>query len=363
MAVPNSEAVQWLPRGSTSAESRSGRIGPITLGAKQTGERSAGNPHAAFDEAGAGNVARPRSCDTRRRKSEPTGNTNFGLNRRASPRPYRREGRRKPSLPLSNMLEIVACGQPLPGHEIRIVDEAGHELGERREGRLEFRGPSTTHGYFHNEAKTKELIRAGWLDSGDRAYMAGGDVYVTGRVKDIIIRAGRHLYPQEIEEEVAGIPGIRKGGVAVFGVADQAAGTERVVVLAETRETDPARRAALQSRAHEVVTDAAGAPPDEIVLAPPGSVPKTSSGKIRRSAAKDLYETGRVGPARRPVWRQLLRLAVSGIGPQVRRVARLACDVIYAGWWWVVLSAAFVVGSLAVLILPRVEWRWYTLRR
>ena len=84
----NSEAVRWLPSGSTSAESRSGRIGPIILEAKQTGERSAGNPHAAFDEAGAGNVARPRWCDTRRRKSEPTGNTNFGLNRRVSPRPY-----------------------------------------------------------------------------------------------------------------------------------------------------------------------------------------------------------------------------------------------------------------------------------
>jgi hypothetical protein len=79
MAVSDSEAVRWLPSGSTSAESRSGRIGPIILEAKQTGERSAGNPHAAFDEAGAGNVARPRWCDTRRRKSEPTGNTNFGL--------------------------------------------------------------------------------------------------------------------------------------------------------------------------------------------------------------------------------------------------------------------------------------------
>ena len=96
MAVPNSEAVQWLPSGSTSAESRSGRIGPIILEAKQTGERSAGNPHAAFDEAGAGNVARPRWCDTRRRKSEPTGNTNFGLNRRASPRPYRAENSHQP---------------------------------------------------------------------------------------------------------------------------------------------------------------------------------------------------------------------------------------------------------------------------
>src|SRR5271168_4731638 len=89
MAEPNSEAVRWLPSGSTSTESRSGRIGPISLEAKQTGERSAGNPHAAFDAAGAGNVARPKWCDTRRRKSEPTGNTNFGLNWRASPRPHR----------------------------------------------------------------------------------------------------------------------------------------------------------------------------------------------------------------------------------------------------------------------------------
>src|SRR5580692_1222774 len=91
MAVPNSEAVQRLSSGSTSAESRSGRVGPITLGAKQTGERSARNLHAAFDEAGAGNVAWPRWCDTRNRKSETTGNTNFGLNWRASPRPYLRE--------------------------------------------------------------------------------------------------------------------------------------------------------------------------------------------------------------------------------------------------------------------------------
>src|ERR1700722_15826126 len=91
MAVSDSEAVRWLPSGSTSAESGSGRIGPISLEAKQTGERSAGNPHAAFDAAEAGNVAWSRWCDTRRRKGEPTGNTNFDLNRRASLRPYLRE--------------------------------------------------------------------------------------------------------------------------------------------------------------------------------------------------------------------------------------------------------------------------------
>ncbi|MEJ2435108.1 MAG: hypothetical protein P8Y53_18870 [Pseudolabrys sp.] len=125
--------------------------------------------------------------------------------------------------------------------------------------------------------------------------MAGGDVCITGRVKDIIIRAGRHLYPQEIEEAVAEIPGIRKGGVAVFSVTDPRAGTERVVVLAETREVEPAAKAELQATAHEVVTDTAGTPPDEIVLAPPHTVPKTSSGKIRRSAAKQLYSGRRSG--------------------------------------------------------------------
>jgi acyl carrier protein len=259
-------------------------------------------------------------------------------------------------------LEVVACGQPLPGHEIRIVDEAGYELGERQEGRLEFRGPSTTRGYFHNEVKTRELIHDGWIDSADRAYMAGGDVYITGRIKDIIIRAGRHLYPQEIEEAVAGIPGIRKGGVAVFGVADRVSGTERVIVLAETRETDPARQAALQARAQEVTTDIAGTPPDEVVLAPPSTVPKTSSGKIRRSAAKELYASGHVGPTRRSLWWQLLRLALSGVGPQIRRLGRLAHEILYAAWWWVVLAGAFLLGSLAMLVLPRMIWRWSAIR-
>ena len=88
MAVRNLEAVQQLSGLAVRAESRPGRIGPISLGAKQTGERRAGNPHAAFDVAGIGNVAWSRCCDTRRRKGETTGNTNFDLNRRASPRPY-----------------------------------------------------------------------------------------------------------------------------------------------------------------------------------------------------------------------------------------------------------------------------------
>ena len=259
-------------------------------------------------------------------------------------------------------LEMVACGHPLISHEIRIVDELGQEVGERREGRLEFRGPSATSGYFHNEAKTRELFHDRWLDSGDRAYMAGGDVYITGRVKDIIIRAGQHIYPQEIEEAISDIPGIRKGCVAVFGVMDKASGTERVVVLAETRATDAAALATLQSRTYQVATDIAGAPPDEIVLAPPRSVPKTSSGKIRRSAAKAMYESGRIGGPTAPVWWQLLRLASAGAVARTAYLTRLLAKLGYATWWWFVVSLGATIGWLAVLILPNLAWRWAAVR-
>lgn len=262
-----------------------------------------------------------------------------------------------------NALEIVCCGQPLAGHDVRIVDDAGRELGERQEGRLEFRGPSATRGYFRNAPKTHELIRDGWLDSGDRAYMAGGEIYVTGRIKDIIIRAGRHLYPQEIEEAVGGIPGIRKGGVAVFGVRDEATGTERVVLLAETRETDAAARAKLQQRAHDLMIDIAGAPPDETVLAPPRSVPKTSSGKIRRSAAKELYEHQQIGAPARAVWWQFIRLALAAIGPETGRLWRRFGQFLYAGWWWSVVVMTSLLAWSAVMAMPRLRWRWAAVRR
>ncbi|OHV78720.1 AMP-binding protein [Ensifer sp. LCM 4579] len=259
-------------------------------------------------------------------------------------------------------VEIVACGQPLPRHEIRIVDDAGRELGERREGQLQFRGPSATAGYFRDEEKTRALFHDDWLDSGDRAYMAGGDVFITGRVKDIIIRAGRHLYPQEIEAAVAAVPGVRKGGVAVFGQADRTTGTERVVVIAETAETDPDASASMQERVIAATTDIVGSPADEVVLVPPRSVPKTSSGKIRRSAAKVLYESGRIGSENRPLPLQLSSLMMLGIGAQMRRLARRLKEFLFAVWWWAVLGVALSAGAVAVLVLPRLSWRWHAVR-
>ena len=275
----------------------------------------------------------------------------------------RTNGRAEPANPNDpDAIELVGCGNPIPDHEVRIVDDLGRELGERREGRLEFRGPSATSGYFRNAPKTHELFHDGWLDTGDRAYIAGGDIFITGRIKDIIIRAGQHIAPHEIEEAVGAIPGLRKNGVAAFGLTDPTSGTERVVVLAETDESDPSDFANLKVRAQQVATHIVGGPPDEVVLVQPGTVPKTASGKIRRAAARDLYLSKRLETRQRAVWWQLARLGLAGLGPHVLRLRRNVAEVLYACWWWTVIATYFLLGWLAAMVLPRLTWRWAALR-
>ena len=131
-----------------------------------------------------------------------------------------------------------------------------------------------------------------WVNSGDRAYRAEGEIYVTGRVKDIIIKGGRNLYPHEVEELAARAEGIRKGCIVAFGLKDEASGTEKLVVVAETRERDAARRGVIASAVTELVSQGLGLPPDRVELIPPGSIPKTSSGKLRREETKQLYLGG-----------------------------------------------------------------------
>jgi len=259
-------------------------------------------------------------------------------------------------------LRFVACGQPLPGHQIRIVDPTDRELPERQEGRLQFRGPSVTSGYFRNPGETRRLFHRDWLDSGDLAYMAGGDVYLTSRVKDIIIRGGRNIYPYELEEAVGEIPGIRKGCVAVFGSTDPASGTERLVVLAETRETDSETLKQLRTRINSVAVDLLAMPPDDLVIAPPHTVLKTSSGKIRRAASREFYEQGRIGKRQRAVWWQLTRLALGGLLPQVRRARRMVTDVLYASYAWTLFGLLAPVTWLLVALLPQSGWRWTVAR-
>lgn len=257
-----------------------------------------------------------------------------------------------------NALRFVACGQPLSGHEIRIADAQGNELPDRQEGRLQFRGPSATSGYLRNHAATEKLFDGDWLDTGDLAYFSDGNLYVTGRTKDIIIRAGRNLYPHELEEAVGDIPEIRKGRVAVFGASSSKTGTEKLVVLAETRKKDKATLEQLRNRVNTISTELIGGPADDVVLARPNTVLKTSSGKVRRSACRELYEQGFIDKSHIPVWRQISRLLITGLIPQTRRLRRKFISRLWAHYAQMVFWLLAPVAWSLVVASPVRAWRW-----
>ena len=252
---------------------------------------------------------------------------------------------------------IVSCGRPLPDYALRVIDSSGRERAEREEGRVEFRGPSATAGYFHNREASRRLFDGDWLDTGDTGYIANGELYVTGRVKDVIIRAGQHIHPQDAEAALGALAGVRKGCVTVFGVPDPRGGTEKVVVLAETRERDPQRRRALQAMIAERATSLLGAPADDIVLAPPHTVLKTSSGKIRRAACSALYQRGMRGAAGSAVWLQVMRLASSGAGKTVGHTLAKVAAIAYGAYAWLIALMLGTLAILAVIALPQTRLR------
>jgi fatty-acyl-CoA synthase len=260
------------------------------------------------------------------------------------------QGRAIPAAPEDETaIVFVSSGSALPRHEVCIVDERGNEVPDRTEGFLWFRGPSATTGYYRNSKATEALLPRGpatapgeyaWVDSGDRAYRADGEFYVTGRVKDIIIKGGRNLYPHEIEELAARADGIRKGCIVAFGLKDEASGTEKLVVVAETRERDAARRAALASQVTDLVSRGLGLPPDRVELIPPGSIPKTSSGKLRREETKQLYLAGTLSESRAPAWVQIARLGtvstLRNFGREVRAGIKRGLEILYGLYFGVV---------------------------
>ncbi len=270
-------------------------------------------------------------------------------------RALRADGRAEP-LPAAQAsagMQVVSCGQPLAGHEIRVVDARGAELPERREGRVEFRGPAATAGYFHNPEATRTLFRGDWLDTGDVGYIAEGEIYLTSRVKDLIIRGGHNIHPYDLEEAVGHLQGIRQGCVAVFGAVDPVSATDRVVVLAETRVGDPVQRAALRERIAELSIALLGVPADEILLAEPRTVLKTSSGKIRRAACRALYEQGQLRATGRPVVWQLARLWLDALARRLREPLRRAFDLLYAAWLWALFGLGATAAALVALLPGR----------
>jgi fatty-acyl-CoA synthase len=189
---------------------------------------------------------------------------------------------------------LARLGRPVPGLEVRICDpQSGTSLDDREVGELQIRGTSVTPGYYNHPRATAEAFMDGWLRTGDLAYLAEGELVVCGRLKDVIIVGGRNVFPEDIERAVASVKGVRAGNVIAFGVEGRK-GKEAVVVVAETREED--HRPVRQAVAGRVL-EAVGVPAEEIVLVAPGTLPKTSSGKLQRSLCRARY----LGAALNPV--------------------------------------------------------------
>ena len=246
-------------------------------------------------------------------------------------------------------LEFVSAGRPLPDIAVRIVAADGRNLGERIEGRLWFRGPSATSGYHRNPAATRDLVQEeGWLDSGDRAYLADGEIYITGRAKDVIIKAGHNLYPHEMEEIVGRLPGVRTGCVVAFGAPDERSGTERLVIAVEARNM--ADRRQIVAEVMREIDQTIGVPPDLVEVLPAHSIPKTSSGKLRRSETRRLFLEEKLGKRAAAPWIQVAQLVAKSAGPRAfasgRRAGRLALELLYGAC----LLAMFGIG-LALLWL------------
>jgi fatty-acyl-CoA synthase len=239
-------------------------------------------------------------------------------------------------------LEFVGAGKPLCNVEVRIVASDGSDAGDRAEGRLWFRSPSATSGYYRNPAATAPLIReGGWLDSGDLAYLADGDIFITGRAKDVIIKAGRNLYPHEVEDIAGRVQGVRTGCVVAFGAPDARSGTERLVVAAEVRNMADAKR--ITAEISRAVDAEMGLPPDIVELLPPQSIPKTSSGKLRRSETRRLYLEGNLGKRQQPAWMQIAQLAVRSAGPRAWTLARRSAKNVLETLFGIYVLAVFCV--------------------
>lgn len=193
--------------------------------------------------------------------------------------------------------EIVSVGRPVPGFRLRILDEAGRERPEGRIGRVWIQGPSLMEGYLDDPLATARALRDGWLDTGDLGFLLDGELFLTGRAKDVVLLRGRNHAPEEIERAVEGIPGVRTGcTVAASWLPEDAEGERLVLFVEAARQAGPEELAELPEACRAAVLGTAGLAVDEVVVLRPGTLPRTSSGKLRRAETLRLWLAGELTP-------------------------------------------------------------------
>jgi fatty-acyl-CoA synthase len=190
---------------------------------------------------------------------------------------------------------IVNCGRAVEGMEIEVRGPTGEPLPDRSIGKVFVRGTSVMVGYYRDEESTKAcLTEDRWLDTGDMGYMSNGYIFIVGRAKDMIIINGKNHWPQDIEWAVEQLPGFKSGDIAAFAITGPS-GEETPAVLVHCRVSDPEERGKLRDDIKERVRAITGITP-VVELVPPRTLPRTSSGKLSRTKARNLYLTGEIVP-------------------------------------------------------------------
>ena len=195
--------------------------------------------------------------------------------------------------------EVVSVGRPVPGVEVEVRDGEGAPLPERRLGRIHVRGPSVMQGYLGDEGATARALRHGWLDTGDLGFHAGGELFVHGRAKDLVIVRGANHAPEEFESALAGIEGLRPGCAVALGFVPQDGDGEELLVLAERVRAAREDGHALEGAVRAAVLSRTGVKAHTVRLLEPGTLPRTSSGKMRRSEALRRFLAGTLAPPRK----------------------------------------------------------------
>jgi fatty-acyl-CoA synthase len=198
-------------------------------------------------------------------------------------------------------VELATVGEPLPGFELSLRDAGRRPLPDGRVGRLWIRGPSLMEGYLDRpEATAAVFDEEGWLDTGDLGFVHEGELYLTGRAKDLLVLRGRNYAPQDIELAVDAVPGVRTGCAAAASWRPEGADMESLAVFVEHRaDAAPEEIEAMPKRCAEAVREAVGLSCELVVALEPGTLPRTSSGKIRRAEALRRYLDEELAPPKK----------------------------------------------------------------
>ena len=194
-------------------------------------------------------------------------------------------------------VNLVCVGHVLPGHDVRIVDIAGLDVPPGEVGHILVHGPSVMAGYFRDEEATEGVLQEGWLWTGDLGFFGEEGLYVAGRAKDLIIMAGKNYYAEDLEIVAEQVEGVRPGGAAAFGVYDEDKAKDLLVVVCETRVGEDEAPALVEAVCSRIAATCRMSP-DEVVLVPPGTIPKTSSGKRQRALCRQQYLAGELSQRR-----------------------------------------------------------------